>query len=120
MTLLWYPERLNAAITEAYLRSLELAREDAAAHAPSVAGAELHGTALVGTGLAPVFEHGRRGGYEIAPKKALALRFPSGSFASFAKGGAMKPEPFLGPAAARWATSGFQATARVTLATQGF
>lgn len=122
MSVAWYPERLTAAIERAYLESLVKAEADAKAHSPDPdkAGVVLEGTALRGTGLATVFEHGRRGGYEIQPRNALALKLPGGSFAEFVTGGAMAPEPFIGPAASRWANGGFQETARASLAAQGF
>jgi hypothetical protein len=121
MTLAWFPERLTATIYRAYAASLKTAEADAKATAPSHrAGVELRGTSLVPTDLGSVFELGRRGGYSIAPKDALVLKFPNGTFATFATGGAMGAEPYIWPAAQRWAHAGFQATARVTLAASGF
>lgn len=115
------PARLTAAVEHAYEVSLEAARDDAEASAPTPkAGVELQDNTLVATGLGPVFEHGRRGGYDIAPRDKLALRFPDGSFATMVRGGAMSPEPYIGPAAERWATGGFQAVARDELGSQGF
>ena len=118
----WAPERLTAAIERAYLESLIRAEADAKAHSPDPdkAGVRLEGNALVPSGLGTVFEEGRAGGYDISPKDKLAIKFPSGDFATFAKGGAMAPKPFIHPAAARWANGGFQSTAKVTLASQGF
>lgn len=121
MTLVWAPERLNAAIAQAYKESLLVAEADAKATSPDPdkAGAELVGTALSATGLGGVFEQGRHGGYPIAPKNALALKIGSG-FAASAVGGPMAPKPYIGPAALRWANGGFQSVARASLATQGF
>ena len=117
----WFPERLNAAIAEAYKASLAVALEDANATSPDPdkAGAKLVGNALAPTGLGTVFEQGRQGGYDIAPTHAQALKIGTG-FAAFATGGSMAPKPYLGPAAQRWATEGFQATARARLAASGF
>ena len=122
MTLIWAPERLNAAIERAYLESLVRAEADAKANSPDPdkAGVRLEGNALVPSGLGTVFEEGRQGGYDIAPKNAQALKLPGGTFAAFVKGGAMAPKPFIHPAASRWANGGFQSTARATLASQGF
>lgn len=112
---------LKAAIDRAYEVSLEDARDDAEANSPSFkAGVELDGNTLVATGIGPLFEHGREGGYDIAPRDKLALRFPDGSFAAFAQGGEMEPDPYIGPAAERWANGGFQASASTVLASEGF
>jgi hypothetical protein len=121
-TFVWAPERLNAAILRAYEESLVRAAVDAKAHSPDPdkAGVELVGNTLKPTGLGTVFEQGRRGGYDIQPKDKLAIKFPDGSFATFAKGGAMAAKPYLGPAGVRWANGGFQSTARASLASQGF
>jgi hypothetical protein len=117
----WYAERLNAGIAKAYENSMVVALGEAQAAAPSsLAGAELIGNALKATGIGPVFEEGRRGGYEIKPKDALALKFPSGTFAEFATGGAMAPEPYIWPTAVRWANETFPTVARAELAAQGF
>jgi hypothetical protein len=117
----WYPERLNAAIAEAYKESLLVAEADAKATSPDPdkAGATLVGTALAPTGLGGVFEKGRRGGYAIAPTHSQALRIGTG-FAEFATGGPMAPKPYIGPAAQRWAAEEFQAVARARLAASGF
>jgi len=120
MTVVWNPAALNAAILRAYEASMVRARDDAQSHSPtSKAGVELRGNSLVPTGLGTVFEKGRAGGYEIAPL-GRALKFPNGTFAAFARGGPMRPEPYIGPAASRWATGGFHSTARATLAASGF
>lgn len=60
---------------------------------------------LRGTGpLAGVFEHGRRGGYPIAPK-GIAIRFPSGDFfrGDALAGGPMAAKPYIAPAREAWA-----------------
>jgi hypothetical protein len=121
MTLIWAPERLNAAIERAYLESLLRAEADAKANSPDPdkAGVRLEGNTLVPSGLGTVFEEGRQGGYEIKPK-GQALKLSSGQFAAAVRGGAMAPKPFIHPAAVRWANGGFQSTARATLASQGF
>ena len=121
-TLAWFPERLTAAIEKAYLESLVRAEADAKAHSPDPdkAGVRLEGNVLVPTGLGTVFEKGRRGGYSITPKNAMALKLPGGTFAEFVRGGPMAAKPFIHPAANRWANGGFQSTARASLASQGF
>jgi hypothetical protein len=111
---------LNSAINRAYAESLVRAEADAKANSPSSkAGVSLVGNSLVPTGLGTVFEKGRHGGYDIAPTHAQALKIGTG-FAAFAKGGPMAAEPYIRPAAYRWANGGFQSTARVTLASAGF
>lgn len=104
------------------------------------------GTAtIVGTGLAATFEEGRTGGYPILPGGALgprktktkgsytyttkrkrggtggALKFTGGDgkFAAYAIGGPMKAQPFLHPAAARWATIYYAQAAKGFLASLG-
>lgn len=60
---------------------------------------------LAGRGpLAGVFEHGRRGGYPIAPK-GVAIRFPSGDFfrGDALAGGPMAAKPYIAPAREAWA-----------------
>lgn len=112
-----------------------------------VRGPIVRGTSatIVGTGLAATFEEGREAGYPILPGGALgprrgksagaytyktrrkrggsggALRFTGGDggFAAYAIGGPMKAQPFLHPAAARWATIYYQQAARGFLAAAG-
>jgi hypothetical protein len=121
MTLYWNPAPLTAALEQAYIESLPRAVADAKAHSPSSkAGVELVGNTLHGTGLAGVFEGGRRGGYAIQPKAKKALKLGSDEFAAAVTGGPMAAEPFIHPAGIRWANGGFQSTARATLAARGF
>lgn len=125
--LLWYPERLNAAIAVAYAASLREAQADAAAHSPSAtAGVEVQQTsattaALKPTGLGAIFEEGARP-HEIDPDPGgvLYLRSLKIVVSGPVRHPGSPPKPYLGPAAARWAAGGFQATARATLRTQGF
>jgi hypothetical protein len=96
------------------------------------------------TGLGHVFEKGRKGGYTIAPggvgglsssrrsasgvrkgfkrgEKRQALKFrDGGGYAASAIGGPMPPRPYLQPAGARWALSGYNTVARRALQTRGF
>jgi hypothetical protein len=122
MTLIWAPEGLNAAIERAYLESLAVAAADAKANSPDPdkVGVVLEGNVLKGTGLAGVFEGGRRGGYSIRPKNAQALKVGPDQFAAAVTGGPMAAKPFIHPAAMRWANGGFQNTARVNLAASGY
>jgi hypothetical protein len=128
VTVLWDTTRLNGAIKAATLSSFKVAQEDARArrHNKSRSDIELHITSenqaeLVPKGLQSVFEQGRAGGYEIAPKK-FALKFTAGDggFAASAVGGPMPPFPAMGPAGQDWSRAGFQSTARRFLAGAGF
>lgn len=55
--------------------------------------------------LAHLFERGRRGGYEIAPRERTALHFSrgDGGFSrGMVRGGAMAPRPYMSPAGIVW------------------
>jgi hypothetical protein len=116
----WFPELLTARLLGAFGVSTEVAAADALANRPSKSRIGVHAnvggeTATIeGTGLAAVFEHGRRGGYDIQPK-GQALKFPGGGFAASAKGGPMRAQPFLGPAILRWSHTYYQDAARRAL-----
>jgi hypothetical protein len=127
VTVIWAPQRLIASIYAAFPPSVVVAAAEANMKAPShKAGAiaEIHGPGHGGirpTGLGVVFEHGRKGGYDIEPKtkKDLGgkrLGHPLGNVT----GGPMRPRPYIHPAAVRWAQGGYQAQARRTLAATGF
>lgn len=147
-SIVWNPSRLNAGLSAAFRTSAVVAAADATTHNPArriigVKGPVLKGTTatIVGTGLARVFEHGRKGGYPILPGGAVgprkskvqgvysyktrskrggtgtALHFRgTGGFAAYAIGGPMRAQPFLAPAAARWASIYYQQAARGALA----
>lgn len=116
----WTPEVLTARLLGAFGVSAEVAKEDAFAARPSKTKIGVNVTvgpgeaAIEGTGLAAVFEHGRRGGYEIDPV-GEALKFPDGGFAPSVLGGPQRPEPFLGPAIVRWAQAYYNDAARRAL-----
>jgi len=121
------PTRLTAAVLESLPVSLKLAEADARAHVPSERMADVESgmsSPLSGwlrpTGLGHVFEKGRKGGYLIEPKRSTALKFRGGEYYAEATGGAMAPRPYVGPAAAKWASGGYQAAARATLRMRGF
>lgn len=144
MSVTWNPGRVNSALASAFKASTIVAATDAVKGnpAPSVVGVKgpiVQGASatIVGTGLAPVFEGGRKGGYPIVPGGAVgprgsktrtkrtgtgrAIKFTGGDggFAAYAIGGPMKAQPFLHPAAARWATLYYQQAARSALGILG-
>lgn len=125
MTLIWHPEALNAAIARAYAESLKVAGRDAGAHSGSAkAGAKAVQTGpttgmLVPTGeLGAIQEEGARPHEETS---SGIFRLANGDFVT---GPIHHPgrgaKPYLRPAAARWASGGFQGTAKATLAGSGF
>lgn len=70
--------------------------------------------------LGHIFEYGRRGGYPINPKSKKALAWGNGQFFSAsAVGGAMRPYPYVRPAAAWWASGGYNEVARAVLSAEG-
>lgn len=122
----WFPERLNAAIARAYAESLKVAGADANAHSGSAkAGAKAVQTGansgmLVPTGpIGAIQEKGARPHEEEA--KNGIFRLANGDFVT---GPIHHPgrgaKPYIHPAAERWASGGFQGTARVTLGASGF
>lgn len=122
----WFPERLTATIQAGFRASWADALKLAVAQtpAPGKAGAVLRPTgsvsaALEPTGIGGIFEHGRRGGYEIQPIRKQALKIGTG-FAAYATGGPMRPDPYIGPAASEWASGIAQARMRAFLAGAGF
>lgn len=52
--------------------------------------------------------------------KALKFTGGNGGFAAYAVGGAMRAEPYIKPAGARWVSTHYKAAARATLAANGF
>lgn len=126
MAVEWYPQRLSAAIAEAFRASLAEVAADAKATSPSSkAGAEVVQTgstsaALRPTGLGPIFEEGARP-HEIDPHHGLLYLSNLGAFVSGpVHHPGSPPKPYIHPAAARWAAGGFQTVARGSLASQGF
>jgi hypothetical protein len=125
MTFSWHPERLNAAIARAYSESLKVAGADAQAHGSAKAGARAIQTGPTSGMIVPTGEIGHiqevgAKPHEIAPTHGI-LRLANGDFVT---GPVHHPgrgaKPYIHPASMRWASGGFQSTARVTLAGSGF
>jgi hypothetical protein len=120
---IWNPTALNAAIARAYTASLQATATDAEAHSPTPrAGARAVAGGIEPTGdLGTIMEKGARP-HVIAPDpgKVLFLKginvFSSGPVDHPGS----PPQPYLGPAAMRWARGGFQAIARAVLMGAGF
>jgi hypothetical protein len=130
VTVIWNPALLNAAISVGFRASVPLAVSDANSQSNSVSGAQ--GRSVTGTdgyiaptGLGAVFEKGRRFSGTIYPHmettlgQRAVLSTPWGPRASVA-GSNMAPDPYISPAARRWAAGGFQTTARAALGAAGF
>ena len=121
----WFPQRLNAAISTSFTVSLAKVAEDANAHSWSKSGAVVRPTGenqavLSPTGLGAIEEKGARP-HEIDVGSKGFLAFKDGGFSSGpVQHPGMAAEPFLRPAAARWANGGYQSTARGVLAAGGF
>lgn len=122
----WFPQGLNAAIQRGFEASLPRAAVDAEAHSPSKeAGAIVVQTgptsaALKPTGKGAIFEEGAKP-HVIEPTKGYLYFKGENRYVSVAVHHPGSPAmPYLGPAAARWAGGGFQATARLSLAAGGF
>lgn len=119
MTVQWFPERLTATIYSAYRESLLAAKEAAEAAKPSgKVNVSLDGINLKSEPA--FFEEGAKP-HEIAPKGNFLFlkgenRFVSGPV----EHPGSPPKPHVGPAAALWAKSLFQAVARARLAGGGF
>lgn len=147
------PAPINSAIARGFKASAVIAKNDAAArrHNKSKTGVTMpvlkDNFALIkGTGLAMVFERGRRGGYPIYPTGVSGLRrsfrggsetfkvrgttgglqrqFLGGPFLEHplagTVGGPMHAFPFLGPAADHWANGGLHASTRASCSAAGF
>lgn len=125
-SVVWNPAPLTGRLLGALGASAVVAKADAASGSPTpkagVTGPVLvssHEALLVGTGLTPVFERGRRGGYPIVPHGESPLIIPGVGFRQSAVGGAMRAQPFMRPAAFRWASGYYQDAARGSLALGG-
>ena len=128
MSLIWRPQGLNAAIERGFAASLRVAALDASAHSPSSrAGASAVQTSATVGGLNPTGELGsimEKGAkpHTIAPKvgEVLFLKSLNVVVSGSVHHPGSAPKPYLGPAAMRWATGGFQATTRGSLALSGY
>lgn len=125
-TVIWHPQALNAAIERAYAGSLRIAAADADAHSGSgEAGATaIQTSATMGvlhpTGrLGAIQEVGARPHEEVSSSGIFRLAngdFVTGPIHHPGRGA----KPYIRPAAGRWTSGGFQATARAILAGRGF
>lgn len=127
MAVEWFPERLNAAIAEAFARSLVLAAADANAASPThKARAEVRQTSptngvLRATGeLGPIMEEGGRPHPETGRRGFLYLKGLNRYVSGTIHHPGTPAQPYIRPAAARWSHGEFNAVARVTLSSKGF
>lgn len=123
---LWYPEKLNIAIAASFQASLAPVLADAERGGSTNAGATIVPTSAVSAHLAPtgigaIVEEGAKP-HRIEPKAGGVLYLKELDI--FVSGGIDHPgraaEPYLHPAAERWAHGGYNATANVTLNGFGF